>query len=356
MATKSRQRKRYGNVCLDGRASLFQGDDNRNFGNLVTIENAFFTVPDVQNLPDELLARLDLKSSRCNQRHLLEGKQIGSRLTNNRHSQNNATIDKEQGGTLPVGQPEEEHRDVLPVNTLLKHTSKYSRLLPVNLYKQLGLILQKVVLYSFPLRIPQPTASGEDDDVSNNTGCTSLAPVTTAAVDRTILIICAGILSTWFGRHVSMQDVVCFLAKCKDDQLITLLTFMLGLTIYQRFCMRYIAKLPEPHQLTFEDAYGHVRPLSMDVCADFSVLKQFLEVHYKTCKSTAGEALIKAGRFHMTLGSRRGNLIGSTDWSISGRIQPGSRIVNCVFIDSEDMKCLHCQQALIISKIGELHW
>lgn len=146
------------------------------------------------------------------------------------------------------------------------------------------------------------------------------------------------------------------MTKCKEDQLTPVLTFILGFAVYHYLCTRLITRLPSTHYLTLEDAYGRSRLLSMDVFGDYSIIKKFLECHYRDMTGTAGEVLVRAGRFHLLLGSRRGNIIQKADWLVTGRIKPGSRIVNSVYIDSDDMKCLQCQVEFIVSKTGEFHW
>lgn len=58
MAPEPRQGNQYGDVKIDGQASLWQGDDNRIIG-IVQIENAHFAFHDAQNFQYELFSQLN---------------------------------------------------------------------------------------------------------------------------------------------------------------------------------------------------------------------------------------------------------------------------------------------------------
>lgn len=64
MAYEPRQGNQYGNAKIGGRASLLQGDDNRNIGHLIQIENAYFASLDGPDFPNELLARANAKQQK----------------------------------------------------------------------------------------------------------------------------------------------------------------------------------------------------------------------------------------------------------------------------------------------------
>lgn len=356
MAHEPRQPKLYGNVRVGGRAHLWQGDDNRNFGNLIQIETAHFTISDVHDLPNEIFAQLCPRDSGHIYQHLLEGRESRFRcLCQREFHANRAKREKSTEPTTNDGLKKKDEKSSSEASSL-RHVLGYTRSLPVHIYEQLRALVQSRALQSFQLKLPQATDSKDDQQVCNSASCASLVPVTATVVDRTILILFVGVLSTLLGRNISMQDVIHLLSKCKNDQFTSLLTFMLGLAISRCLHTRSIARLPTSHYLTFEDAYGHDRPLSMDACIHFSVLREFLKAHYQKSTSVTGEALVKAGQFHMLLGSRRGNVIHAADWSVSGRIKAGSHVVNSLYIDSEDMKCLHCQQDFVVTERGELHW
>lgn len=174
---------------------------------------------------------------------------------------------------------------------------------------------------------------------------------------REFLVLCAAILTCILGRNVSVHDILEFLSKCRHDQLMPVLTFLLGIVIYRYIAMSTIGRPPAAqHFLMLEDAYGQPRSLTLDVCIDFGILRKFLEVHYQQTNGKSGEALIRAGRFHLMLGSRRGRVIDAQDWSVPGRIKAGSRIVNSVYLTLDDTRCLRCQSPFTVTGNGEFHW
>lgn len=179
----------------------------------------------------------------------------------------------------------------------------------------------------------------------------------TVTAGRDFLVFCAASLSVLLSRNVSMEDMVEFLSKCRQDQLMPLLTFMLGIGLYRYLAMCSFSSMPTTQDfLTLEDAYGRSRTITMDVCVDFRILRHFLEAHYRQMSGKAGEALIKAGQFHLLLGSRRGVVIKDEEWSTPGRIKRGSRIVNSVFLSVNDAKCLYCGNIFVVTQNGEFNW
>ncbi|KAK5312276.1 hypothetical protein LTR70_008291 [Exophiala xenobiotica] len=145
---------------------------------------------------------------------------------------------------------------------------------------------------------------------------------------RDVLMFCAAVLTLMLGRDISAQDVLEVLSRCQHDQLMPALTFLFGIGT-----CGYIARASATqHYVTLEDAYGHPRTVTMDSCMDFDILRKFLEVHYRQTNGKAGEALIRAGRFHLMLGSRRGRVIDAQEWAVPGRIRAGSRVINSVYV------------------------
>lgn len=174
---------------------------------------------------------------------------------------------------------------------------------------------------------------------------------------RDFLVLCAAVLTLMLGRNISAHDVLEVLSRCQHDQLMPVLTFLLGIGMYRYAAISTIARAPAAqHHLTLEDAYGHQRTVTMDVCMDFGILRKFLEVHYQQTNRKAGEALIRAGRFHLMLGSRRGRVINAQEWAVPGRIRAGSRIINSVYVMLNDTRCLHCQTDFTVTDNGEFHW
>lgn len=201
--------------------------------------------------------------------------------------------------------------------------------------------------------VPTPPAvyKAQEEDLVQTTGW-SISPA-----GRDLLVLSAASLSLILGRNLSTQDILRLLTKCQQDQLMPLLTFLLGFGLYRYLALTSLTATPTTQYfLTLEDAYGRSRPVAMDVCVDFSVLRQFLQAHYRQTSGTAGEALVKAGQFHLLLGSRRGRLIQAEEWSTPGGIKKGSRIVNSVFVSINDSKCPACSTILIVTDRGEFLW
>jgi len=173
--------------------------------------------------------------------------------------------------------------------------------------------------------------------------------------ERELFVLVTTILSYMFGRHIAKEDFLHFLSRCQTDQLLPVLTFLLGVGLCRFFCTKRTVWNPAPLSPTviyLEDAFGHKRPLSIDICLDFSILRGFLKVHYR---GTAGEQLINAGQYHLMLGTRRGMVVNASNWK-SASIKAGAHLVNPVYVKSENLKCLVCTGILEISKIGEFHW
>jgi len=107
---------------------------------------------------------------------------------------------------------------------------------------------------------------------------------------------------------------------------------MLGVGLARSFYLgsvsRSFNRLSEDF-IILEDASQQRRPVSMSVCEHFSILEAFRKVHYR---GKSGEALVKAGRFSMILGSREGLPARPSDWSIKGRIQVGSTLVMSIHV------------------------
>jgi len=170
-----------------------------------------------------------------------------------------------------------------------------------------------------------------------------------------LLVLLAALTSYVVGRNVSPEHVSTFIFRCRQDSLLPFITLILLVSLYRYRTVRCILPNPPLAQLTLEDAYGHLRPFSVDICADFSIFKQFLEFHYRDAASTVGESLIKAGQFNLTLGSRRGPVVLPGDWNRE-IFKPGCRVVNAMYINKEDTTCLRCAAFMIVTSTGEFHW
>ena len=83
-------------------------------------------------------------------------------------------------------------------------------------------------------------------------------------------------------------------------------------------------------------------------------LSTFFEYHYRDTAGTVGQALIKAGQFHVLLGSRRGRVLHGSNWDPT-MFRPGWRVVNSVYVVKDEAKCLKCHVAMIVTAQGEFH-
>lgn len=160
-------------------------------------------------------------------------------------------------------------------------------------------------------------------------------------------------MSCLIYRNVSGKEVSQALARCQQDQTLPLLSTLLGFGI-----ARYLYLGQSGRSLTgvsgdciiLEDAFRKESFVPLSTCEDFSILKAFLEFHYR---GTTAEILVKTGRFNMMLGSRRGLVIRNTDWSTQGRIKPQQRVVMAVYLETDVKKCIHCPSELTLTEPGK---
>lgn len=163
-------------------------------------------------------------------------------------------------------------------------------------------------------------------------------------------------LSSYIRRkNISVDDPKSFLRACQHDPYLTTLISAICTGLCKPSTAQLLKAAPSPKTLTLEDAYGRTRPISMDICVDFQLLKRFLEVHYENIGGKAGHALVKAGQFHVMLGSRRGKAIGRDEWQHHD-FQPDWRLVNSVYVSKEEAKCPGCQVDMAVTAQGEFHW
>lgn len=178
-----------------------------------------------------------------------------------------------------------------------------------------------------------------------------------AVVVRDHSMVGAFLLSWIIGKNVSAEEVVEFLFNCRHDDLVPLLLLTLCIGAYRYYTLRTVCRAPTQQFLMLEDAYGFPRQISMDVLIDYSVFQRFLYVHYRDAGRTTGAALVEANQFHLMLGSRRGMVIGSTNWNAAvNNIKPGRYVINAVYVSAYDTSCLTCDSNLIVTEFGEFHW
>lgn len=213
----------------------------------------------------------------------------------------------------------------------------------------------KVSSFGLPLTIKQPELRTHNDSVVPVEGGSLIHPRQQSCTEHDLALLFAGIMSYIFGQTVSVNDVSIFLTECQQNHILGVLTCILGIGLYRYIVTRCATTPLAVNQLILEDAYGRIRPFSTDVCMDFDILKKFLEVHYQDTAGPVGAALVKVGQFHVMLGSRRGKVFGRTDWN-RNLVKSGYRIVNSVYVNKEDAKCLTCATVMAVTGLGEFHW
>ncbi|KAK5092394.1 hypothetical protein LTR70_005571 [Exophiala xenobiotica] len=188
---------------------------------------------------------------------------------------------------------------------------------------------------------------------SNDNDGTALATRQQADPVRELAVLCIVLMSCLIYRNVSGKEVSRVLARCQQDQILPLLSTLLGFGIARYLYLGQIGRSltgVSGDCIILEDAFRKERFVPLSTCEDFSILKAFLDVHYR---GTTAEVFIKTGRFNMMLGSRRGPVIRETDWSSQGRIKARQRVVMAVYCVTDVKKCIHCTSGLTLTGRGE---
>ena len=207
------------------------------------------------------------------------------------------------------------------------------------------------------LEEPSSPPFPESNDFARSEGSKLVpSPQQHRSTEQDLLILCIGVVTFLTGRNVSGTDLVQMIDRCQWDRLLPILTALLGFGIARYLYLGQLTSAPSIGDYIFlEDAYGRQRNVAMAVCEDWSILKTFLAVHYRDTCGRIGETLVNGGQYNLTLGSRRGQVLHDFEWS-RARLKPGFRIVNSVYLDTEDAKCLICESRLMINMMGEFHW
>ncbi|KAK5942812.1 Transcriptional regulatory protein sin3 [Knufia obscura] len=168
------------------------------------------------------------------------------------------------------------------------------------------------------------------------------------------LLLCFVLVSFITGRNVSMEELVRFLTKCSNDSLLLPVTFLLGMGVHQYLCVgglhRRVSQVGGDYIL-LEDAFAVEIMVPWSVCEDFSILKAFLNVHYR---GSPAELLIKYGHYNMMFNSRNGHIIRPGEWLEKRGIKAAHRIVMAVYLRSEGGTCTTCGLELLEMGRGEL--
>ena len=161
-------------------------------------------------------------------------------------------------------------------------------------------------------------------------------------------------LSCLIGRNASTQELTAFMTRCQKDPLLPMLTALLAFGFARLLYAGQVVRNPSGFDelgITLEDAYGIREFVSMSVCADYTIFKSFLEVHYRKAGRSTGEMLVQANQFHTMFGSRRGAVIDTEAWFV----RPGLVLVNSLYVRTEEAKCLLCKSGLVLGDLDGLH-
>lgn len=154
------------------------------------------------------------------------------------------------------------------------------------------------------------------------------------------------------GRHASAADVMRFIVRYRDDPWSHIATFVFGFGL-TRYWMSHVPNSPSlltDDRITLEDVFRQDVAVPFSTYADFSILKAFLNVHYR---GTPAEDLVKGGQFNLMLNSRRGLVLHEDDWSAKEIVKPESLIVMAVCIRLQRPICLMCSSGLQMTATGE---
>lgn len=348
-------RKQYGDTTISGNAVVQMGDGQLINRNEVNIHTAYLFLQDELDLPKlniaQALPSLSLdearRSSEMSRQH-----QVFPQTKCHYRKEEGITITQQDVPFSNAIHLSESFAPQTGFQTASGHTSDK----------------ESVRLQTLKRRHHFSAASDRQDDDAieeNNSlySCTRRKPISpkvhnTAMVihsSQELLALFVFVFSFLIGRNASPQEISSFITKCQHDSLLPILTATLAFGIARYFYTGRVVMNPsamDELKIGLEDAYGTPTVVSMSICADYTIFKSFLEVHYKKAGRKAGEILVKADQFHLMLGSRRGMLVDADNWAI----EPGSNIINSLYVTTEEQKCLLCKSNLVVSKTGDLHW
>lgn len=200
---------------------------------------------------------------------------------------------------------------------------------------------------------PAPSSNGSGREM-RDPASPSVSQQIRASSEMLLLI---GVISSFLlGRNLTRDEIASFILRCQQDQFLPLLTFVLGIGIYRYLASTMLIAYPGTPSSTLEDAYGRCRPVSLDVLADFTLMRRFLEVHYTNTNGVAGRKAIKLGRSQLHLDSRRGLVLDAANWH-DARFKTGSRIVHTIWTLCPFMLCPLCvYDDVVINENKDFYW
>lgn len=341
----------YGDVHVGGKARAHLGD----VVNHIHIERAFFDGDGT--ITSATLVRADVSKKR---RHdITSDERSVKRLCNNQEvfpwSQELCIQDAPVGkfGAETISYPNKKRDVTLPVS---EHMS--SAVVPTR-GSFLQILIRKIFntawsshvedtsATSRQIKAPGPILQYFSTDEHRTNG-----PSRTGSANAELLSLVVALIIFLVGRHTSAEDISRFLRRCRDDQLQPLLVLLLGIGL-GRFWMSHIAPnlmYNTNEGITLETIFQQDIFVPFSICADFSILNAFLKHHYR---GTPAETLVKAGKFNLMLGSRRGLVLQAHDWSTGNILKSKCRVVMSACLKTHNPKCSSCSDYLQISDSGD---
>lgn len=330
---KQISRKRYGDTNIGGKAKVQLGDTH--LTKHITVDTLNLS------LPDELVAVLQHAITNVNQadQKLLFWNQRTPRSVPSKKRSTIGGVSSQSLGPLTNDTVSIRHSDEnVDTHSILSMAQRWMRSL-----------------------LQRPASSVEAQTIARIPRIDDRALVHTGSSREVVLrdhgIIALTVLSCMARKNISMPDLIGYMTSFASDDLLPLLLMVICIGMYRYITAQSISRAPPQLCWDMEDAYGFSIQLSMDVLVDYSVFQQSLSAHYLKSNRSAGAALVSINRFHLLLGSRRGIAISNHNWSTAAtHIKSGRKVINAVFFDTENRKCLTCQTDMTITDCGEFHW
>lgn len=315
MSARKVRRKKYGDTNIGGNAQVQLGD--RYTTQHIVIEKAYFRFHKDFNLPSiDALRRL------VNHNHLLHN---GLEVKPQENADHNGGPSPKAGAaeeTVGIHQPIDlaslAPQLKMAGNPMLQRYTDKNRLFKLNDHSRL------------------------------NAACNSVGPRSEVVVVTIVL------LSYIVGQNIPLEQVGHLLRACQKNQLLGLMTGLLGYAVYYYLIRGGTETALLPATLLLEDAFGHTRPVSFDVCIDPSLFFEFLRVHYRDTNGYNARDLVNAGQHHLTIGSRRGTYVDPSNWQVMS-LPAGTKLVNSVYLTRETADCIKCSKSMVVNEMGEFY-
>lgn len=335
----ARQHRRYGDTYIDGNATAHLGDKLTT--NNIRIESVYFALQNELGLPSIKTRKRPL------QRALL-------RDPNQRQLKRVAVQELSERPAKKKCQKSSNCVEDLASGSVSNRNGLGELRRPPGWLPNVSQLLLKPIMANRTSLQHDTCELSKDTSFNNNTS----DALQITGPDRDLLLVGTTIISCVLGCNLLPTDAAAVVRRWSQDKPASLLLMVLLFGFYRFLLTSRISINPCPldtHSITLEDAYGRLRPVSIDICRSFSILSSFLDMHYEETSGTTAGALVRAGRFHLMLESRYGMVVDSRHWLMQ-HFRPGSRIVNSVYVDREAALCLSCSTPLDVSAFGDFLW